>query len=85
MKGIAKVLELKPTDPEKAFVVPDGLDLADIDASVLKICLDTGHSHYAGFDPVAFMTRHMARIGKDNGAYSILPLHLSVWLVTWSS
>lgn len=36
--------------------------LADIDASVLKICLDTGHSHYAGFDPVAFMTRHMARI-----------------------
>ena len=30
--GIAKVQELKPTDPEKAFAVPEGLDLADIDA-----------------------------------------------------
>lgn len=36
--------------------------LADIDPAVLKICLDTGHSHYAGFDPVAFMARHMDRI-----------------------
>lgn len=36
--------------------------LADIDPAILKICLDTGHSHYAGFDPVAFMKRHMARI-----------------------
>ncbi len=36
--------------------------LADIDPSVLKICLDSGHSHYAGFDPVAFMKRHMDRI-----------------------
>lgn len=36
--------------------------LADIDPSLLKICLDTGHSHYAGFDPVAFLKRHMARV-----------------------
>jgi inosose dehydratase len=36
--------------------------LADIDPGHLKICLDTGHSHYAGFDPVAFMARHMDRI-----------------------
>ncbi len=36
--------------------------LEDIDAGMLKICLDTGHSHYAGFDPVAFMKRHMNRI-----------------------
>lgn len=36
--------------------------LQDIDASLLNICLDTGHSHYAGFDPVAFMKRHMDRI-----------------------
>lgn len=36
--------------------------LQDIDADLLKICLDTGHSHYAGFDPVAFMKRHMDRI-----------------------
>ncbi len=33
-----------------------------IDANLLKICLDTGHSHYAGFDPVAFMKTHMERI-----------------------
>ncbi len=36
--------------------------LNEIDADILKICLDTGHSHYAGFDPVAFMDRHMDRI-----------------------
>jgi inosose dehydratase len=36
--------------------------LAEIDESILKICIDTGHSHYAGFDPVPFMKRHMARI-----------------------
>jgi len=36
--------------------------LADIDAGLLKICLDTGHSHYAGFDPVAFLRRHIARV-----------------------
>ncbi|MCY6381273.1 sugar phosphate isomerase/epimerase family protein [Hoeflea prorocentri] len=36
--------------------------LAEIDPSIMKICLDTGHCHYAGFDPVAFMDRHMDRI-----------------------
>ena len=36
--------------------------LGEIDAGLLKLCLDTGHSHYAGFDPVAFMDRHMDRI-----------------------
>jgi inosose dehydratase len=36
--------------------------LADIDPAILRICLDTGHAHYAGFDPVAFMKRHMDRI-----------------------
>ncbi len=34
----------------------------DIDAGFLKLCLDTGHSHYAGFDPVAFMRRHRDRL-----------------------
>lgn len=36
--------------------------LSETDPDTLKICLDTGHSHYAGFDPLAFMDRHMARI-----------------------
>ncbi len=36
--------------------------LSDIDESLLKICFDTGHHSYAGFDPVAFMRRHMSRI-----------------------
>lgn len=36
--------------------------LSEIDEKVLKICFDTGHTHYAGFDPVAFMKRHMDRI-----------------------
>ncbi len=36
--------------------------LEEVDASILKICFDTGHHSYAGFDPVAFMRRHIDRI-----------------------
>ena len=36
--------------------------LGEIDESILKICLDTGHHTYAGFDPVAFINRHAKRI-----------------------
>jgi inosose dehydratase len=36
--------------------------LDEVDVSILKICLDTGHHSYAGFDPVAFMDRHIDRI-----------------------
>ena len=36
--------------------------LDEVDPEVLKICFDTGHHSYAGFDPVAFMRRHMDRI-----------------------
>ena len=36
--------------------------LDEVDEGILKICFDTGHHSYAGFDPVAFMKRHMDRI-----------------------
>ncbi len=36
--------------------------LEEVDSSILRICLDTGHHTYAGFDPVAFMRRHLDRI-----------------------
>ena len=36
--------------------------LDEVDESILKICFDTGHHSYAGFDPVAFMERHINRI-----------------------
>jgi len=36
--------------------------LGEVDESVLKICFDTGHHSYAGFDPVAFMERNFGRI-----------------------
>jgi inosose dehydratase len=36
--------------------------LSEVDEGLLKICFDTGHHSYAGFDPVAFMKRHMGRI-----------------------
>ncbi|ABF62318.1 Xylose isomerase-like TIM barrel (plasmid) [Ruegeria sp. TM1040] len=36
--------------------------LSEVDESLLKICFDTGHHSYAGFDPVAFMKRHVGRI-----------------------
>jgi len=36
--------------------------LSEIDESLLKICFDTGHHSYAGYDPVAFMRRHVGRI-----------------------
>ncbi len=36
--------------------------LGEVDEALLKICFDTGHHSYAGFDPVAFMKRHIERI-----------------------
>ncbi|WP_281984937.1 sugar phosphate isomerase/epimerase family protein [Thalassorhabdomicrobium marinisediminis] len=36
--------------------------LDEVDEDILKICFDTGHHSYAGYDPVAFMKRHMDRI-----------------------
>jgi len=36
--------------------------LDEVDASILQICFDTGHHSYAGFDPVAFVDRHVDRI-----------------------
>jgi inosose dehydratase len=36
--------------------------LSEVDPAILKICFDTGHHSYAGFDPVAFMRRHIGRI-----------------------
>ena len=36
--------------------------LNSIDEKVLKLCLDTGHSHFAGFDPVAFLKRYRNRL-----------------------
>ncbi|MDZ7824609.1 MAG: TIM barrel protein [Ahrensia sp.] len=36
--------------------------LNEVDDRILKICFDTGHHSYAGFDPVAFMKRHIDRI-----------------------
>lgn len=35
---------------------------AEIEPTLLGLCLDTGHTHYAGFDPVAFMRRHRERL-----------------------
>lgn len=36
--------------------------LDEVDESLLKICFDTGHHSYAGFDPVSFVSRHIGRI-----------------------
>jgi inosose dehydratase len=36
--------------------------LEEIDSNILKICFDTGHHSYAGYDPVNFMKRHINRI-----------------------
>ncbi len=36
--------------------------LDEVDESILNICFDTGHHSYAGFDPVAFMRKHIGRI-----------------------
>lgn len=36
--------------------------LNEVDEKILKICFDTGHHSYAGFDPVAFMHRYIDRI-----------------------
>jgi inosose dehydratase len=36
--------------------------LDEVPEDILKICFDTGHHSYAGFDPVAFMEKYIGRI-----------------------
>ena len=36
--------------------------LDEVDESILKICFDTGHHSYAGFDPVEFMKQNINRM-----------------------
>ena len=36
--------------------------LEEVDEKILSVCFDTGHHSYAGFDPVAFMKKHISRI-----------------------
>ncbi|MFN0116643.1 MAG: sugar phosphate isomerase/epimerase family protein [Paracoccaceae bacterium] len=36
--------------------------LEEVGEDILKICFDTGHHSYAGFDPVAFLRRHVSRV-----------------------
>jgi len=36
--------------------------LDEVDPQILKICFDTGHHSYAGYDPAAFVKRHIDRI-----------------------
>ena len=36
--------------------------LDEIDENILKICFDTGHHSYAGYDPVEFMKKNINRI-----------------------
>ena len=39
--------------------------LESIDSTLLGVCLDTGHSMYAGCDPVDFYRRHSARMCRE--------------------
>ena len=36
--------------------------LAETDPTILKLCVDTGHCAYAGFDPLGFIARHAERL-----------------------
>lgn len=36
--------------------------LEAVDEDLLGLCVDTGHSLYAGFDPIALLRRHAARV-----------------------
>ena len=36
--------------------------LDEVPEDVLKICFDTGHHSYAGYDPVAFLRCHVGRV-----------------------
>jgi inosose dehydratase len=36
--------------------------LSDLGRETVQLCIDTGHSAYAGFDPVAFYQRHAERV-----------------------
>ncbi len=44
--GLEKTRELKPTDPERAFTVPEGLNLDDIEPGILDIARDANNYRF---------------------------------------
>lgn len=44
--GLAKTRELRPTDPERAFTVPEGLNLEDIEPGILDIAHDANNYRF---------------------------------------
>ena len=51
--GIDKVLELKPTDPQKRFTVPAGLNLDDIEPGILAITREANNLRWNLAPPAA--------------------------------
>ena len=44
--GLEKTRELKPTDPERAFTVPEGLNLDDIEPGILDLARDANNYRF---------------------------------------
>lgn len=44
--GLEKTRELKPTDPERAFTIPEGLNLDDIEPGILDITRDANNYRF---------------------------------------
>ena len=63
--GIDKVLELKPTDPEKRFTVPAGLNLDDIEPGILNITREANNLRWNLAPPAAPRPAGSAAAGVD--------------------
>lgn len=73
LDGLRRVAEVARASGLKAAIHPhvgthiefeDEVDraLADLDPELVGLCADTGHSMYAGIDPVALLRRHADRL-----------------------
>ena len=59
--GLERTRELKPTEPERAFVIPEGLNLDDIEPGILDIARDANNYRF----PVAGSSGDGAEISTD--------------------
>jgi penicillin amidase len=63
--GLEKTRELKPTDPERAFAVPEGLNLDDIEPGILDLAKDANNYRFPLADAA------LPAVSMDEGFLSI--------------
>ncbi|MEO6403622.1 MAG: penicillin acylase family protein [Vicinamibacteria bacterium] len=79
--GLEKTRELRPTEPEKAYTIPEGLNLDDIDPAILDITKDANNYRFPEFAAAATAPAAVLDASSD-WTYAERPNASNNWVVS---